>query len=424
VNRVVVTGMGVVSPLGHDYDQAFKRLMSGDSGVGPITTFDTSSCPVRTAGEVRDLVPADFDVSRRDLRILDRFQQFAVVAAEQAVRDAGLDLPRYEVSRPTPGRSRIEEIGTSIGVACSSLAVLERQVDVLRSTGTAGVSPRLFNMILPNVATSAVAIRFGLAGPPLCASTASASGADAIIAAFDQVRHGRAVAMLAGGAESAVTELVVSGFCQNWTGSRAGACRPFDINRDGTVCGEGAGVVVLENYDHAVARGARIHGEVLGYGLRSDAYDMSDIPPVDARGMIAALTEALRDSSVLPDEVDYINVHGTATRKNDQAETNAITAVFGADTPRVFVSGIKGATGHMLGGSGAVEFIVTLLAARLGQIPPSHGLLDPDPACALRHVIGTGTHAPVRVAVTSAVGMGGNNCVIAVRGQAGEDRHV
>jgi 3-oxoacyl-[acyl-carrier-protein] synthase II len=272
-------------------------------------------------------------------------------------------------------------------------------------------------MTLPNSGTSLLSVRFGLAGPLVTVSGASASGSDSIIAACDKIRYGRAELMLAGGAESPVTDIIVSGFAQNHTGSRTGACRPFDRDRDGTVLGEGAAVLVLEEYEHARARRAPVVAEIAGYGLRGDAFDMSDIPPGDAPGMTACLTEALQDAGIRPEEVDYLNVHGTATRSNDSAETTALHKVFGGHVAALWVSGIKGATGHMLGASGAFEVLVTVLASRLQQVPPTHGLRRPDPACELNHVIGPGKHATVRYAISTSVGMGGNNSAIAVRAQ-------
>jgi 3-oxoacyl-[acyl-carrier-protein] synthase II len=274
----------------------------------------------------------------------------------------------------------------------------------------------LFNTTLLNAATSLLSVRHGLCGPLITVSSASAAGTDSIIAAFDKIRHGRAEVMLAGGAESPVTELVVSGFAQNHTGSRSGACRPFDTDRDGTVLGEGAVVLVLEERDHALARKARIYGELLGYGLRGEAFDMSDIPPADAPGLTACLQEVLADSGLTPPQVDYVNVHGTATKSNDPAEATALRKVFGPHTDRVFVSGVKGATGHMLGASGAFEAMVALLACCHDQVPPTWGLRQPAAVCDLRHVIGKGTGAPISVAISTSVGMGGNNSAVAFVG--------
>jgi len=252
--RVVVTGLGAITPLGEDVDAQFDALMTGVSGVRPTTRFDTSRCPVKTSGEIHHFDPKAHRISRRDLRTLDRYQQYVLAAAQNAIASAGLDLPENEVVSARESKHRFDRYGAAIGMAFSSTEVLADQFASLAEKGTRGVSPRLFNMTLPNAGTSLLSVRFGLAGPLVTVSGASASGSDSLIAGYDKVKNGRADRMLAGGAESAVTEIVVSGFAQNNTGSRAGVCRPFDRDRDGTVLGEGAAVLVLEEYEHARAR--------------------------------------------------------------------------------------------------------------------------------------------------------------------------
>jgi 3-oxoacyl-[acyl-carrier-protein] synthase II len=414
--RVVITGIGAITPVGLTAGAAFDTLMAGRSAVAPTTRFDTARCPVKTSGEITGFDPADYGLSSRDTRVLDRYQQYVLAAADAAATDAGLDLPRNEIVSRHKSPRRFDRYGAAIGMAFSSTEVLAGQFTRLAERGAAGVSPRLFNMTLPNAGTSVLSVRFGLCGPLVTVSGASASGSDSIVAAYDKIRHGRAEVMLAGGAESAITEIIVSGFAANHTGARSGACRPFDKDRDGTVLGEGAAVMVLEEREHAIARRARIHGEMLGYGMRGDAFDMSDIPPHDAPGMTACLTEALADAGIQPAEVGYLNVHGTATKSNDPAEATAIRKVFGHHLDDLLVSGIKGATGHMLGGSGAFEAVVALLASVHDQVPPTFGLVDPDPECQLHHVIGHGQPAAVPVAISTSVGMGGNNSAIVVRG--------
>ena len=414
--RVVITGLGAMTPIGRTVDDAFENLFAGRGGVGPVTRFDTSRCPVRTAGEIRDFDPLRHGLSARDVRVLDRYQRYVLVAADAAVTDARLDLPRNPIVSRHKSERRFHRYGAAIGMAFSSTEVLADQLTRLADKGTAGVSPRLFNMTLPNAGTSVLSVRFGLCGPLVTVSGASASGIDSIIAGYDKIRHGRAEVMLAGGAESPITEIVVSGFARNHTGARSGACRPFDRERDGTVLGEGAAVMVLEEREHALARGAVIRGEMLGCGMRGDAFDMSDIPPHDAPGMTACLLEAVADAGIDPAEVGYLNVHGTATRANDPAEATAIRKVFGQHLDKLLVSGIKGATGHMLGGSGAFETVVALLASERDQVPPTYGLADPDPQCDLHHVMGRGVRATVPVAISTSVGMGGNNSAVVVRG--------
>jgi 3-oxoacyl-[acyl-carrier-protein] synthase II len=414
--RVVVTGIGAITPIGLTAEDAFATLLAGRSGVRPTTRFDTSRCAVKTAAEIRGFDPLRHGLSARDTRVLDRYQQYVLAAADAAVTDARLALPRNEIVSRQKSHRRFDRYGAAIGMAFSSTEVLADQFGRLAARGTAGVSPRLFNMTLPNAATSVLSVRFGLCGPLVTVSGASASGSDSVIAAYDKIRHGRAEVMLAGGSESPVTEIVVSGFAQNRTGARSGVCRPFDRDRDGTVLGEGAAVMVLEERDHAIARRARIYGEMLGYGMRGDAFDMSDIPPQDAPGMTACLLEALADAGIDATDVGYLNVHGTATKSNDPAEATAIRKVFGHHLDALPVSGIKGSTGHMLGGSGAFEVMVALLATVRGEVPPTYGLVDPDPACDLNHVIGHGARTPVPVAISTSVGMGGNNSAIVVRG--------
>ncbi|MFF7168068.1 beta-ketoacyl-[acyl-carrier-protein] synthase family protein [Streptomyces pseudovenezuelae] len=414
--RVVVTGLGAVTPVGKQVDEIFANLMAGHSGVKETTRFDTSRNPVKTSGEVTGFDPSEHGISPRDLRVLDRFQQYALAASDAALIDSGIDLPRNEIVSRKKSEQRFERIGAAIGMAFSSTEPLQDQFVRLAEKGTRGVSPRLFNMCLPNAGTSLLSVRHGLCGPLVTVSGASASGSDSIIAAYDKIRHGRAEVMLAGGAESPVTDIIVSGFAQNHTGSQAGACRPFDEERDGTVLGEGAAILVLEEREHALSRGARIYGELLGYGLRGDAFDMSDIPPSDAPGMTACLTEALTDAGVAAQEVGYVNVHGTATKSNDPAEVTAIRKVFGEHAGQLRVSGIKGATGHMLGASGALEAMVALLASHRDEVPPTWGLRVPSADCELNHVIGTGISAPVDVAISTSVGMGGNNSALVFRG--------
>jgi 3-oxoacyl-[acyl-carrier-protein] synthase II len=414
--RVVITGLGAITPVGQTVEDALENLVAGRSGVRPATRFDTSRCPVPTAAEIRDFDPSHHGLSARDVRVLDRYQQYALAAADAAVTDARLDLPRNEIVSRHKSPRRFDRYGAAIGMAFSSTEVLAGQFARLAAKGYAGVSPRLFNQTLPNAATSVLSVRFGLCGPLVTVSGASASGADSIIAGYDKIRHGRAEVMLAGGAESPITEIIVSGFARNHTGARSGVCRPFDRDRDGTVLGEGAAVMVLEEREHALARGAAIHGEMLGYGLRGDAFDLSDIPPHDAPGMTACLLEAVADAGIDPADVRYLNVHGTATKSNDPAEATAIRKVFGHHLDDLLVSGIKGSTGHMLGGSGAFEAIVALLASERDVVPPTYGLREPDPECRLNHVIGRGVHATVPVAISTSVGMGGNNSAIVVRG--------
>lgn len=415
--RVVITGIGVVTPIGINVNDFFNNLMDGQTGVHDITRFDTSRCPVKTAAEIQDFDLTPYSLPSRDVRVLDRYQQYALAAADMAIRDAHLELPRQEIRGTKKSAQQFDRFGAAIGVAFSSTEVLEKQFKQMWDKGTKGVSPHLFNMALPNAATSVVSIRFALTGPLITVSGASASGTESIIAAYEKIKYNRADVMLAGGAESPVTEIIVSGFSQNQTGSKAGVCRPFDVHRDGTILGEGASIFVLEEMSHAQARNARIYGEILGYGMHADAYDMTDIPPIEAPGMTACLIDAIHDAKIYIDDVGYINVHGTATKMNDIAEVSAIKKVFGSHTRNLQVSGIKGSIGHMLGAAGGVELVAALLASCFDQVPPTYGLLEPDPLCDLTHVIGKGIAHPVNVAISTSVGMGGNNSAIVVKGE-------
>jgi 3-oxoacyl-[acyl-carrier-protein] synthase II len=408
--------MGVVTALANDPKELFDRLMSGESSVSNITRFSTDRCPVKTAAEIQDFHGRTYGIGQRDLRILDRYQQYALAAAEMAIIDSRLDLPRYDILSTKDRRPQITEYGAAVGVSCSSTEVLAQQFRNLNERGARGVSPYLFNNSMPNSATSAISVRFGLGGPLVTVSGASAAGAESLIAAYEKVKFGRADVMLAGGAESPITELIVSGFAQNRTGSKSGVCRPFDKRRDGTILGEGAGILVLEEIEHARDRGAFIYGRILGYGLRSDAFSLSDISTTVSRGLVAALREALDDASIEPTELDYVNAHATATEKNDLVETMALKQVFGKYAYQLKVSGIKGSVGHMLGAAGAVELIVSLLACCRNEVPPTFGLEVADPRCDLQYVPGIGKKSNVRYSASISVAMGGANSVIILEG--------
>lgn len=414
--RVVVTGMGAVTPLGCDVDILFRRLVQGESAIGPIRGFDASGYALNHAAEVGPLDSAAWGISEREAKYLDEVQVFALVAAEIAVRDSGLDLARQALrgnTRPIAGQNRM---GTAIGISNSNFAPIHDAIQKIGDGRVRQVSPHTLNQSRPCSCAALVSIRYGLRGPMLSQNAASATGALNLTTAFDAIRSGRADVMVAGGADSGVNPLTTAIFSQNLTGSRTGRCRPFDRNRDGVVLSEGAALVVLEDLDHATARGARIYGEILGYGLRSDALDMSIIP-LDAPGLVLSMEEALEDARLSPRDIGYINPHGTATQRNDLAEAWAIRSLFGERDQQPLVSGTKGQLGHMLAGSGAIEFIISLLASRHDHVPPTGGLVDPDPECALRHVIGSGIPAPVDCAMSLSAGMGGMNSAIIVRAE-------
>lgn len=397
-------------------DTVFARLFRGESAVGPIRRFDASGYALNHAAEVGSLDPGAWGISGRELKYLDGAQVFALIAAEMAVRDSGLDLPRQPLrgnTHPVAGQNRM---GTAIGISNSTYEPIHDAIRKIGDGRIRQVSPHTLNQSRPCSCAALVSIRYGLRGPMLSQNAASATGALNITSAFDAIRSGRADVMVAGGADSGVNPLTTAIFSQNMTGSRTGRCRPFDRNRDGVVLSEGAALVVLEELDHALARSARIYGEVLGYGLRSDALDMSVIP-IEAPGLMLSMEEALEDARLTPGDIDYVNPHGTATQRNDVAEARAIRCLFGRPAEQPLVSGTKGQLGHMLAGSGSIEFIISLLASRHDHVPPTGGLEDVDPDCMLRHVIGTGIAAPVECAMSLSAGMGGMNSAIIVRGE-------
>jgi 3-oxoacyl-[acyl-carrier-protein] synthase II len=416
--RVVITGIGVLTPLGDEPSMVMDQLMDGHSAIGPITRFDTTGFPPHTAAQIAEFDPPRYGIGPRDVHLLDIWQQYAVAAAELAVRDAGLDLPRNDISALPDGTQRNPRYGACLGSAYLSGEFLREQIHVLRDSGFRAVSPRLLTSSLPNGATSAVSIRYGLCGPLMTVSSSSAAGSDCVIAGYDKIMLGRADVMLAGGAEAGVSALTVAAMSRIGSMSLTGVCRPFDRERDGMVIGEGAAVLVLEEYEHARRRDARIHGEVLGYGQRGDAHHLTQIP-AEAPSQIDCIHEALHDAGIQPGQVGYVNVHGTATHGNDLAEAHALRAVFGTGPDSPLVSGVKGATGHMGGGSGPFELIVSLLACARGQAPPTAGLTEPAEDCALRHIIGKGTDAGIGYAMSVSNGLGGNSAAIVVRANAG-----
>ncbi len=415
--RVVITGIGVLTPLGDEPSMVMDRLMDGHSGIGPITRFDTTGFPPYTAAQLTEFDPPRYSVGPRDVHVLDIWQQYAVAAAELAVHDAGLDLPRNDISSPSGPMQRNPRYGASLGSAHISGEFLREQIHVLRDSGLRAVSPRLLTSSLANGATSAVSIRYGLCGPLVTVSGSSAAGTDCVIAGYDKIVLDRADVMLVGGAEAGVSALTVAGLSRLGSMSPTGACRPFDRGRDGMVIGEGAAVLVLEEYEHARGRGARIHGELLGYGQRGDAHHLSQIP-AEAPSQIDCFHEALHDAGIQPAQVGYVNLHGTGTLANDSAEAYALRAVFGTGPDSPLVSSLKGATGHMGGGSGPFELIVSLLACARGQAPPTAGLTEPAEDCAMRHVIGKGTDAGIGYAMSISNGLGGNSAAIVVRANA------
>jgi 3-oxoacyl-[acyl-carrier-protein] synthase II len=405
VRRVVVTGLGVVSPVGVGVDAFWDALVRGESGIGPITRFDATNLPVRIAGEVRGFDPLAH-LPRRDVVRTDAFIQYAMVAARQAVADAKLDLE---------GRS--ERVGVSLGSAMGGIPLLMAMYDVLQREGPEAVSPYAMPGFLPNMAAGWVSMRTGARGPIGAASTACAAGNQAIGDAFRAIQRGDADVMLAGGADALVHPVVIASFyalralsARNDEPRRAS--RPFDRERDGFVLAEGAGVLVLEELGAARARGAHAYAELVGYGLTADAHHPT-APSTD--GPTRAMKLALADAGLAPEDVDYVNAHGTSTPHNDTNETNALKQVFGSHARRLLVSSTKSMTGHLIGAAGAVEAIATALAVERDLIPPTINYETPDPECDLDYVPNHARRATVRAAISNAFAFGGTNAILAFR---------
>lgn len=405
--RVVVTGLGPVTPLGLGREAFWRALVAGKSGVGPITLIDSSRYPVHIAAEVKEFNPAEF-MDRKEARHMDRFTQFAVAAAHLALQDARLDLERIDRERA----------GVLIGAGIGGIQTLFEQIKLLLERGPGRVSPFLVPMMIPDMAAGQVSIRYGLKGPNQAAVSACASGSHAIGDAFKWIQHGVCDLMVTGGAEAAISEPALAGFCAAHALSTRNeepelASRPFDRDRDGFVMGEGAGILILESLEHACQRGATIYAEVVGYGSTGDAFNVVT-PEPNGDGAYRAMRMALSDGGIAPDEVDYINAHGTSTQAGDVAETIAIKRLLG-DSGRACVSSTKSMTGHLLGAAGGIEAIASVLTLKEGVAPPTINLVNPDPECDLDHVAQVARRGDFRVALSNSFGFGGHNAVLAFR---------
>jgi len=404
--RVVVTGIGCVTPVGNDIESTWRSLLDGRSGVGPITLFDAREYKTRIAAEVKAFDPQAL-LGRRDARRMDRFTQFAVVAVGQALKDSGLIVSDANRDR----------IGVVIGTGIGGIGTLLEETEKLRMRGPHWVSPFLIPMMLPDTGAGQVAIQFGLRGPNMAVVTACATGANAIGEAAAMIRRGIVDAMVAGGAEAGIVPPAVAGFnvmdaISTRNDDPQAASRPFDLNRDGFVLGEGAGAVVLESHAFAKARGASILAEVAGYAATNDAFHIS-APLEDGAGAAACMRLALAEAQLEPQDIGYINAHGTSTRLNDVSETAAIKSVFGEQAYATPVSSTKSMTGHLLGAAGAVEAIFCMLALRDGMLPPTINQETPDPACDLDYVANRARPAKIRAALSNSFGFGGHNaCLI------------
>jgi 3-oxoacyl-[acyl-carrier-protein] synthase II len=411
MRRVVVTGLGVVSPIGIGHDAFWSSLVAGRSGVGAITRFDASKYPTRMAAEVRDFDASAY-MDRKEVRRNDRFVQFAYAATRMALEHARFSITPVNATRT----------GVLIGSGIGGAATWEEQHRTLLERGADRVSPFFIPMMIVNIATGVTAILTGARGPSSCVVTACATGGNAIGDASRTIQHGDADVMIAGGAEAAITPLSMAGFCSMKAMSTRNeeaqtASRPFDATRDGFVMGEGAGIVILESLAHAEARGAPILADMIGYGVTADAHHITQ-PDPDGDGARRSMLAALADAGIEPSAVDYINAHGTSTPLNDRIETKAIKRVFGDHARRLAVSSTKSMTGHLMGAAGGIEAIACVLAMQRGMIPPTINYKTPDPDCDLDYVPNAARQGRVRVAMSNAFGFGGHNAIVVLRAHA------
>ena len=407
--RVVVTGIGVVSPLGHELGVFWNNLISGQCGIDTITSFDPALYDTKIAGEVRNFDPLPAFPSPKDVRRTDRYSQFGVHAGWQALKDSGLDL----------AKENCDEIGVFLGSGIGGLATTTEQVKVLLERGPGRLSPFMIPMLISNMASGLLSMYHNLRGPNFATCSACATANHAIGEAWRTIKMGDAQVMFAGGAEATIVPVGIGGFCAMRAMSTRNddpkrASRPFDKDRDGFVMGEGAGILVLEELEHALKRGAQIYCEIAGYGNTADAHHLT-APSPDGEGAARCMKMALRSAGLNPADVSYINAHGTSTPQGDVCETLAIKTVFGEHAKKVAVSSTKGATGHMLGAAGAVEMAACALAIKHGVVPPTINYTTPDPECDLDYVPNTAREMAVNAIVNNSFGFGGHNSSIAAK---------
>lgn len=403
--RVVVTGLGAITPIGNTLEEYWQGLLTGRNGIDLITLFDPSHHACRIAGEVKGFDPSDY-LDRKEIKRMDRFAQFGVSASLQAIADAQFKIDDLNA----------EQVGVIIGSGIGGIKVLEDQQTVYLNKGPSKCSPFMIPMMIANMAAGLTAIHTGAKGPNTCTVTACAAGSHAVGDAFRLIQGGYAQAMICGGAEAAVTPLSVAGFASARALSTRNddpkkACRPFDRDRDGFVMGEGAGILLLEELDHALARGAKIYAEIVGYGMTCDAHHITS-PSPGGEGASRAINLALKDAGITPDQVSYINAHGTSTPANDPTETSAIKTALGEHAKKVAVSSTKSMTGHLLGGSGGIEAVATAMAIASDRVPPTINLDNPDPDCDLDYVPNQSRSMKVDVALSNSFGFGGHNVTL------------
>ena len=406
--RVVVTGMGAVTPIANNADDFWDSLIKGKSGITRITKFDPQNYTSQIAGEVKDFDPSNI-IDPKELRRMDGFVQYALVSTEEAVKDSNLDLSKEDLNR----------IGCVLGSGIGGLGVIEKQHEVLLNKGPRRVSPFLIPMLIVNMAPAQIAITYSIKGPNYSVVTACGSSNHAIGSAFRTIQRGEADVMVTGGTESSITPLGVAGFCalkalSTRNDDPEAASRPFDNERDGFIIAEGAGIIILESLEHAKERGADIFCEIIGYGASCDAYHMT-APEPQGEGAARAMENALSDAKMNPEDLDYINAHGTSTKLNDKMETIAIKSVFKGYAKKLAVSSTKSMTGHMLGAAGGVEFIACVKAIKEGIIPPTTNYQHPDPDCDLDYVPNEARKKEIETALSNGLGFGGHNATLIVK---------
>ncbi len=408
-NRVVVTGMGLITPIGVGKEKFWESLVRGENGIGPITLFLADDYDCRIAGEVKDFDPSLY-MDKKEVRRSDRFCHLAIAAAKLAVEDAKIDLP---------GNENPDNIGVYIGSGIGGLSTIEREYKVLLEKGSGRVSPFLIPSLIIDIASGIVAIQYGAKGPNSAVVTACATGANAIGNAFRIIERGEAEVMITGGTEAAITQLGLAGFSNMKALSTRNddpqhASRPFDKLRDGFIMAEGAGIIILESLSHALARKAHIYAEIVGYGLAGDAYHIT-APAPNGEGATRAIRRALQGAGLSPEQIDYINAHGTSTQLNDKCETQAIKTIFGEYAYSIPISSTKSMTGHMLGAAGAVEFIACCLTINKGVIHPTINYEYEDPECDLDYVPNQARNHEVKIALSNSLGFGGHNVSLIVK---------
>ena len=405
MRRVVVTGIGVVSPLGTGNSQNWEALAAGKSGLGLITRFDASEMPVKIAGEVKDFNAEDF-IDKKEIKKMDLFIQYSLAAAQFAMQDSGLVIDE----------SNAERVGVLVGAGLGGLPTIERYHTAFLEGGYKKISPFFIPMLIINLAPGHISMKYGAKGPNISSVSACATGTHSIGDAYQIIRRGDADAMIAGGTESTVTPLGIGGFAvmkalSDRNDDPQAASRPFEKNRDGFVMGEGAGIIVMEEYEAAKKRGAKIYAEVVGYGLTGDAYHLT-APAPGGEGAARCMRMAIKNAGINPEDVNYINAHGTSTPMNDLYETMAIKTVFGSHAKQVMVSSTKSMTGHALGAAGGIEAVFTLMAMDKGVVPPTINYNEPDPECDLDYVPNTARDASIQYALSNNFGFGGTNATI------------